>query len=89
MARFNVIDLMACVDCGLYLANGDLDDADPSWSPENMTDEYDNLVNGDSDKDEEFSWRPCEICGSRLGGARMHCAALVKPLRDAKGRYTR
>ncbi len=89
MARFNVIDLMACVDCGLFLANGEIEGCDPSWAPENMTDEWDNPCNGDSEKDDEFSWRACDLCGSRLGGARMHCVALVKPPRDAKGRYTR
>jgi len=28
------------------------------------------LVNGDSDEDEEFSTAPCACCGSRLGGSR-------------------
>lgn len=27
---------------------------------------------------EEFSWRPCDCCGSKLGGARTACTGLTK-----------
>jgi hypothetical protein len=34
------------------------------------------VVCGDSEKDEEFSWRPCELCGCKLAGSRHHAIAI-------------
>jgi len=72
-------DVYVCVDCGFYLANGMPDESDPEWSPEKIeahwpSDQW-HLVNGDSEKDHDFSWSPCEGCGTRLGGYRYHCTA--------------
>lgn len=74
MARNDIYNLYVCSDCGYFLANGMPDEHDPTWSPDNMkiSDGY-IVVNGDSDKDKGFSWSPCDICDSKLGGARMHC----------------
>jgi hypothetical protein len=72
-----------CTDCILYLANGDCGDDETTeaiamaiearWSP----DEARNMVADCGEEcDEEFSWSPCEACGSRLGGAR-HLFAIL------------
>lgn len=33
---------------------------------------------GDADRQEDFSWSPCDCCGSTLGGARHHCRLIGK-----------
>jgi hypothetical protein len=70
-------DLFVCVDCGFYLANGTPDESELAWNPADIERKWQrcHLANGDSDKDSAFSWRPCDACGSRLGGPRMHCVA--------------
>lgn len=66
-------DLYACVDCTLFLANGDLpedrpdllDDIGREWpDPVHM------VLTSDEDTDIEFSSRDCDCCGSRLAGSR-------------------
>ena len=71
-------ELWVCTDCAHYLANGLPDEHEAGWSPELIQAHWPHhdLVNGDCDKDEEFSWSSCDACGSRLGGTRFHCAAL-------------
>ena len=73
--------LMACEDCLFYVANGDLPDGNPYFEdairaaigvPSGW------LCVGDSDADEEFSWAPCECCGSQLGGSRHQLVLLSK-----------
>jgi hypothetical protein len=73
----DMFDVFVCVDCGFYLANGLPDETEQGWSPELIDARWKDyqLVNGDSEKDHDFSWTPCEGCGSPLGGARMHCVA--------------
>lgn len=67
----NVETFIVCVDCYYYAANGHADDttqerraeiekAFASYGP--------NLVAGDDLA--EFSWRPCQLCESPLGGSR-------------------
>jgi hypothetical protein len=70
-------DLFVCVDCGFYIAYGEVENPDPRWNEKDAGARWDGyvVVNGDSDKDHEFSWSPCEYCGSTLGGTRMHCVA--------------
>lgn len=69
-----VIDtLRACVDCLMYVANGELPD-DRAGLDDDI-DEYLDLQPGQflcvgEDADDEFSWHQCECCGSRLGGSR-------------------
>lgn len=29
----DTFDIMVCVDCGLYIANGDVEGCDPAWKP--------------------------------------------------------
>lgn len=71
-------NVMVCIDCGYYLANGPMDEPAPGWSADQLHTRWEgyDIVNGDSDKDEVFSWSPCQGCGSTLGGNRMHCVAL-------------
>lgn len=74
---------MVCSDCLFYVANGDL--------PHDSTPERDAEIEegitamgglrvcaGDSDKDDEFSWRRCPGCGSRLGGSRHEVVVLSR-----------
>jgi len=60
-------DGYVCTDCALYIANGDVAEPDPSWSADNISGDW--AIS--SDHGEEFSWSPCDACGSTLGGARM------------------
>ena len=73
----DISDLFVCVDCGFYIAYGETDGADERWSEKDAGAGWDgyHVVNGDSGKDHDFSWSPCDYCGSHLGGARMHCQA--------------
>lgn len=79
-------DLLICVDCMMLLANGE---PNPEWSEAeteahigemdfNFPPEQWVVVPGDSEKDHDFSWSQCELCGSRLGGTRMHAVAWEK-----------
>jgi hypothetical protein len=72
-----VFDVFVCVDCGFFLANGEPDETDPRWNKAALLKNWEgyHLVNGDTEKDHEFSWTPCEGCGTKAGGTRMHCVA--------------
>ncbi len=65
--------LMACDDCLMYVANDDIPDERPDLRRlidaqlDMSTSKW--LCVGD-DAEDEFSWRPCECCGSTLGGRR-------------------
>lgn len=72
-------DLSACVDCAVALANGEYpEDAEARAEVERGLKEWDShgfdlfVAEGGSD----FSKGGCEVCGSRLHGARMNVAAL-------------
>ena len=78
-----VIDkLMACQDCLLYVANGDLPEDDSTDIEAAIQDHLGvpsgRLCCGDADQDEEFSWSQCECCGSRLGGSRHQLVLMSK-----------
>jgi hypothetical protein len=82
MSKFEQIDLMACQDCLLYVANGDIPedrDADEFEADIEATVGHPSgmISCGDSDLDDEFSWSACECCGSRLGGSRHQLVCLV------------
>lgn len=81
MTKFETTgDLWACVDCGFYLANGLPDDCEPTWKPENVGRAWGSewhFCNGDKD-DNEFSAYPCDLCGSKLAGTRMHVIGLCE-----------
>jgi len=75
-----VCNIMACQDCLMLVANGELPDERPE-----LEDDIDALWGvsrsrffcvGDSDQDDEFSWRACECCGSELGGSRHQLAVM-------------
>ncbi len=83
-------DIMACVDCMMWIANGDFPESDDSdWKPENVYARWDsskwNLCCGDSENDEEFSNSECECCGSKLAGSRHHIVALPIQLSQNEG----
>jgi hypothetical protein len=74
-----VSELMACQDCLLYVANGDVPEDGRDIEADIQAEigaPSGRLACGDSDKDDEFSWRPCECCGSPLGGSRHHLVLL-------------
>lgn len=76
---------MCCVDCILYIANGDLpDDSENADFEErihtNWPGSENHLVPGNSGENgehvEEFSRSECDCCGSRLAGERHPFAVL-------------
>lgn len=83
-----VSNLWVCVDCIMMIANGEApeDDATEARILEALELEAaagghwccEGLHEGESEGDDtlEFSWAPCELCRSHLGGAR-HRAAVV------------
>lgn len=61
-----------CVDCILFLANGD-EPEDREGLAEDIAEmwpDYHLVPAGGEDSEPWFSWSPCEVCGSRLGGNR-------------------
>jgi hypothetical protein len=61
----------ACVGCYYYAANGHADDTTSERVAEieqAFSENGPNLCAGDDLT--EFSWSPCELCGSTLGGSR-------------------
>ena len=74
-----IIELEGCTDCIMYLANGEVpDESESGWTPgaiERNWPGYHVTVAGDENSEEHFSWRPCGVCGSTLGGNRYPCAA--------------
>lgn len=67
----------ACEDCTMYLANGDIPEERPDLASDIATqwpNDSDLVI---SNEIEEFSWRPCDCCGSRLGGPRTSFVVLV------------
>lgn len=74
-------ELEGCTDCVMFLANGEVpEDNSNGWKPENIetmwpSKTYHLCVAGGENEEEYFSWRACDVCGSRLGGNRYPCAA--------------
>ena len=63
-------NLWACEDCTLYLATGDIPEERPDLADDiaaQWPSDGDLAIGTDTD---EFSWWPCDCCGSRLGGSR-------------------
>ena len=78
--RFEVLELSVCADCIGYIANGELPpDTTPARNREIVDGcaQFKGLCAGDSDQDDEFSWRPCDTCRTRLGGTRHQAIDLV------------
>ncbi|MGM1051834.1 MAG: hypothetical protein ACQEXO_05505 [Pseudomonadota bacterium] len=88
----DIIDdaFMVCTDCLMIIANDDASGLDYSLSEEDAAErervireamaeiqrEEGQIVVGESDRDDEFSARPCACCGTRLAGQRHHCVML-------------
>lgn len=84
------INIDICTDCALFIANGDVPD-DNGWDPGDIERTWpdsegwqisigymhaDDEGHEDTGADDtEFTWRPCEGCGSRLGGSRLAACA--------------
>jgi hypothetical protein len=72
--------LSACVDCLMWVANGELPEDDSNGLRQaianNLGDDARFLCCGDGDHDDEFSWSACECCGSHLGGSRHQLVVL-------------
>ena len=72
----HVDTLEVCADCLLFVANGDL--------PENEEHAAAVLTGAErhphmhaGTKELGFSWRPCQCCGSKLGGDRFDAIVLA------------
>jgi hypothetical protein len=76
-------NLRVCVDCAMLIANGDarsgMDSATEARCRAGIAKE--STVGGiwflsGEDSEYAFSWRECDCCASRLGGARREAAVL-------------
>lgn len=85
MAIETIDGLWVCVDCAMYIANGEMPaDADRAREREieaGMEQEGYEWTLGTDVETECFSWRRCDCCGSGLGGER-HSATLFKAFRE-------
>ena len=65
--------IQVCTDCIMLVAHGDLpgDGRDlAKLHIERWGENASHMCVGDTEKDDEFSWAPCEGCSSKLGGSR-------------------
>jgi len=65
-------ELLSCVDCVAYVANGEIPESRP-----HLVNEIRGRLGADARRlavtcgDQiDFSWAPCQCCGSLLGGSR-------------------
>ena len=84
MAEYETIDIEGCVDCVMLIANADtecyvgnveeyLADIERNW-PE----PWELVYNCPEECEGSFSWSPCGVCGSHLGGDRHPVAAMKR-----------
>jgi len=72
--------LLSCIDCVVYAANGEI----PPERPDLLVDIRARLgadmahLCYDGEEQIDFSWRPCQCCGSPLGGSRETLAVLAE-----------
>lgn len=74
-------ELKVCSDCLFFIANGDLpsdenDAARVVKGVESFAPGYVAAGSSESDVEGSFSWRPCDCCGSKLGGDRHDAVVL-------------
>jgi hypothetical protein len=74
-----MLELSACIDCALFVANGDLPENDDD--AKRITDGATGWFNegyhlATSDQDFGFSWQHCQVCKSHLGGDRQMVVAM-------------
>jgi hypothetical protein len=93
-------DLWLCDDCLFYAVNGDTSGIDDPQRERDVIEgvnalgphlvpDFDSEVPEDADEDngiEEFSWKPCDACGTRLGGGRHRFAVLGEEKKRKKTR---
>lgn len=75
----DVIEMDACVDCVAITENGETDTPGAAERYEFAAAQMANyhfFVSGDEEDRTDFSWRPCEFCGSTLGGYRDRIIAI-------------
>ena len=74
-------ELTICVDCLMLVANGE---GNHEWSEDDLRSHLAAMERnwpGDTwwialgDESDEFSWAPCDSCGSKLGGSRHSATA--------------
>jgi hypothetical protein len=83
MTAIEFVNLSACDDCLIFVANGEepdgrddlTDDIESVWPSAEWSlgcghDEPERDESEEPDDSLGFSWQPCECCGSRLGGNR-------------------
>jgi len=85
----DIIDdnFLICTDCLMLIANGDDSGLDYHYGrgaadrlaeiEAGIAAAGGNIVPGEFDRDEEFSTRDCDCCGSSLAGSRHHCVVLT------------
>ena len=79
----NTVELSACFDCLLFVANDEIPDHNEDLSidiEENWPSDqwYICVGSDDTENNTEFSWAPCDCCGSRLGGSRHELVAFQR-----------
>lgn len=70
-------ELEACVDCLMWVANGEATDEHAARIASQRPGVEHIIVACNEDCEGPFSWRPCEVCGSTLGGERHKVAILA------------
>ncbi len=69
-------DLWVCVDCALLIANGD-EPEDRDGLADEIARNWPNAYLVITDGEDEFTWRSCDACDSRLGGSRLSATAIA------------
>ena len=71
-----IINVKGCVDCLFFCANGDLPPENTEQEDQKLIDSFNKIHNEGfsvcvgSDDEGSFSWTPCDICDTKLGGDR-------------------
>lgn len=71
-------ELKVCTDCLFFIANGDLpeNEHDATRVVAGVESFAPGYVTPSGEGEGEFSWRPCDCCGSKLGGDRHDAVVL-------------
>lgn len=77
--------LEICADCVQWLANGEVENPDPAFNPDNLADRDITLgalaseceACADGFCEPWFSWHRCDGCGSTFGGDREHATEWI------------
>ena len=66
----NYVDGVACHDCVMLVANGEVDSADPAWDMDAALATQEEYTVALGEDDDPFSTATCTICDSTLAGYR-------------------